>query len=108
MTQAETNTGFARMKTLNIQRGSNSSSYNITNQFTYNGNTYAALTDTEFAQLNQQQYRDRLLSFVMYVYGLNDGLQEDCPDLTQGSEIYNVTLCPITQLGPEYEWSSIQ
>ena len=104
MAQVYSNTGYARMKTLTVRRGSDSSTYTITNQFVYDGSTYTAITDEQFARMSSEDYNARLTAFAHYVYGLNDGLQENCPDITDGADVYNVDWCPLSGPFPEYEW----
>lgn len=89
------NTGYARYKTLVITKGQISASYEITASFTYGGTTYTALTNDQFALLSDRDYEARRTAFINYVYSQHAGLQSDCPDMTQGSVVYDVTLCPI-------------
>lgn len=104
MTQIYSNTGYARMKNLTITRGSDSSTYSFLAQFSYNGTTYQSITDEQLQKMTRPTYLNRLQSFVYYIYSINDGLQTDCPDMTQGAELYNVDWCPLTEPFPEYEW----
>ena len=91
------NTGYARNKTLTVTKGQYEQSYNITDSFTdpTNSEEYEALTDQAFQRLNEEDYQIRLQAFIRYVYSLENGLQADCPDLTQGSVEYNPTMCPV-------------
>lgn len=89
------NTGYARYKTLVITKGQTNASYEITASFTYGATTYPELTNDQFALLSDSDYDARRTAFINYVYSQHDGLQSDCPDMTQGSVVYDVTLCPI-------------
>ena len=89
------NTGYARKKTLAVTKGNTTTNYNITMEFVYNNGRYAALTDSEFAQLTGTEYIDRLNAFIGYVQSLNPGLATDCPDMTIGSIEYNPVSCPV-------------
>lgn len=92
---AYSNTGYARCKTLAIVKGDATKPYRITDKFTYQTAEYPALTDEEFAKLTESEYNRRRSAFISYMYSRHEGLQEDCPDLTLGSCMYDVTLCPI-------------
>lgn len=92
---AYANTGYARCKTLAITKGDASKPYRITDKFTYQTAEYPALTDDEFAKLSESEYNRRRSAFISYMYATHEGLQSDCPDMTLGSLIYDVTLCPI-------------
>lgn len=89
------NTGYARRKILTVTKGSYSQEYNICAAFTLGNESYPALSDAEFAQLNKTEYEERRRAFCEYVYGEEDGLQDDCPDLTLNSVIYDTTSCPL-------------
>lgn len=91
---AYSNTGYARCKTLAIVKGSFSKTYSITAKFTYQ-TEYPELTDEQFAKMSDSDYNRRRSAFISYMYSRLEGLQADCPDMTLGSLIYNVTLCPI-------------
>ena len=89
------NTGYARRKILTVTKGDYSQEYNFCTGFTYNGKAYPSLSDEEFARLNEGEYQARLADFCNYVYGEEDGLEADCPDLTQGSVVYDPVSCPL-------------
>ena len=91
------NTGYARNKTLTVSKGDYEQSYDITGSFVdpANSETYQALTNSAFQRLTEAEYQIRLQAFVRHVYSLEDGLQADCPNLTQGSVEYNPTMCPV-------------
>jgi len=91
------NTGYARNITLTITKGLYEQSYDITSSFTDPSNSaeYEALTTQNFQRLSDEDYQIRLHAFIRYVYSLENGLQADCPDLTQGSVEYNPTMCPV-------------
>lgn len=90
------NTGYARNKTLTVTKGDYTHSYNITDSFAVSGGrSYNALNNQAFARLSPAEYNQRLQDFVAYVYMLEDGLQQDCPDLTTGSVIYDPDSCPV-------------
>ena len=93
------NTGYARNKTLTVTKGTYSQRYDICTGFTWSGRTYASLSDEGFAQLSDADYEQRRAAFIAYVYSLEDGLQTDCPDLTQGSVEYDTVLCPLPNQG---------
>lgn len=92
---AYSNTGYARCKTLVITKGDMSKPFSITAKFRYSTTEYPELTDEQFARLSDTEYNKRRSAFISYMYSMHEGLQTDCPDLTLGSLIYNVTLCPI-------------
>lgn len=89
------NTGYARRKILTITKGDYNQQYNICSGFIDGGKTYPSLSDDEFARLTDAEYNDRLAAFCNYVYGQENGLQADCPDLTQGSIVYDPVSCPL-------------
>ena len=89
------NTGYARRKILTVTKGDYNQQYNICSGFIDDGKTYPALSDDEFARLTDAEYNARLAAFCNYVYGQEDGLQADCPDLTQGSIVYDPVSCPL-------------
>lgn len=89
------NTGYARRKKLTVTKGDYSHEYNICTGFTYNNKVYPSLSDEEFARLTDGEYQARLTDFCNYVYGEEDGLQTDCPDLTVGSVVYDPVSCPL-------------
>ncbi len=89
------NTGYARNASLTVTKGSYSQSYDIRTGFTYDGTTYASLSNDGFAQLSDEDYELRRAAFISYVYSLEPGLQTDCPDMTQGSVEYDTVLCPL-------------
>lgn len=91
---AYSNTGYARCKTLTIVKGDESKSFKITDGFS---SKYTALTDDQFAKMTDSAYEQRRTAFIDYIYSEYEGLEEDCPDLTINSCIYNVELCPIKQ-----------
>jgi len=108
MEKIYSNNGYARMKTLTISRGEDSSIYSFVSQFVYNSTTYPSLTDEQLQKMDRTSYIDRLRSFVNYIYSINEGLQSDCPYMAQGAEIYNTDWCPITGPSSEYNWDNIQ
>lgn len=92
------NTGYARKKMLNVSKGDYSQQYNICSSFTepgVGGATYVALSDDQFAKLSDSEYEARREAFIKYVYSLESGLEDDCPDLTQGSVVYDPVSCPL-------------
>ena len=89
------NTGYARRKILTVSKGDYNQQYNMCSGFTYNGKAYPSISDEEFARLSEGEYQARLTDFCNYVYGEEDGLQADCPDLTQGSVVYDPVSCPL-------------
>lgn len=97
---ARQNTGYARMKTLTVTKGDYSKSYNITDAFTpLGGQTYPALTDSQFAELEQSQYSARLEAFLFNVCSLEPGLESDCPGLIDGAVVWDPMTCPLTIQG---------
>jgi hypothetical protein len=86
VTVNEGNTGDYRMKTLTVSKYVNSSlisgyplSYNITDAFTGNSISYSALSDSDFAALDNLDYARRGVAFYNYVEGLEssfDALNE--------------------------------
>lgn len=96
---AYNNTGYARKKILTVSKGSYTQSYNICNSFTApgsGGNSYQALSNDEFSRLADAEYEQRLEDFIDYVCSLEDGLATDCPDLTDGSVVYDPVSCPLS------------
>ncbi len=93
------NTGYARNASLTVTRGSYSQSYDIRAGFTYGGTTYPSLSNDGFAQLSDGDYERRRADFIAYVQSLEPGLQDDCPDMTQGSVEYDTVLCPLSSTG---------
>ncbi|MBQ5959001.1 MAG: hypothetical protein IJL44_07445 [Bacteroidales bacterium] len=90
------NTGYARNKTLTVTKGDYTHSYNITDSFVVQGGrSYSALSNQAFARLSPGDYNQRLADFITYVCMLEDGLAQDCPDLTTGSVIYDPDSCPV-------------
>lgn len=94
---ARQNTGYARMKTLTVTKGDRAQSYNITDAFTpAGGQAYPALTDVEFAELDETQYGARLEAFLFHVCSHEPGLDSDCPELWEGSTVWDPDTCPVT------------
>jgi hypothetical protein len=92
------NTGYARNKTLIVTKGDYTQSYNICAAFTApGGKAYNQLSDSDFARLRTGEYEQRRSDFIAYVYSLEDGLQNDCPNLATGSVVYDPVSCPIEQ-----------
>lgn len=91
------NTGYARNTKLTVTKGDYSQDYDITERFTdpSNATDYDSLTPQAFQRLTEAEYQIRLQAFIRYVYSLEDGLQNDCPDLTAGSVVWNPTMCPV-------------
>ena len=91
------NTGYARRKILTVAKGDYKQQYNICSGFTdpSNSDEFSALSDEAFARLTDAEYEARRAAFIRYVYDLEDGLQTDCPDLTQGSIVYDPVSCPL-------------
>ena len=89
------------MKTLTVTKGSYSHSYDLCAGFTPPGAERAlpSISDDGFAQLTDGAYEIRRSQFISYVYSLEDGLQNDCPDMTAGSVEYNTVLCPLSAKG---------
>lgn len=92
------NTGYARKKTLNVSKGDYSQTYNLCAAFTapgVGGTSYSALSDDDFAKLSDADYEARRKDFIDYVCSEESGLDTDCPDLTQGSVVYDPVSCPL-------------
>ena len=92
------NTGYYRMKTINVKKYTDGSetedvNYDITDAFSYGGNDYLALTDTELKQLSDALYNTRLGDFKLYIESLHSGLSVDAVE-QNSSTGYNETLCP--------------
>lgn len=87
--------GYARCKCLQLLRGNAGRPFYITNEFTFDNNVYPQLTDEEFARMSDIDYSNRLIAFVNFIYSNHSGLENECPDLTLGSVVKDVTLCPI-------------
>lgn len=85
------------MKVLTVTKGGHTMSYDITAGFTdAQGNNVPQLTDEDFAELDEETYYYLKLQFIEYVCSQEDGLAEDCPDLTTGSEVFDPVSCPLT------------
>ncbi len=93
------NTGYARNKKLTVTKGSYSQTYDLCAAFEANGNSYPAITDNEFALLPEEAWKIRLDDFCQYVYSLEPGLENDIPNLKDGSAEYDTVLCPIKIAG---------
>lgn len=88
------------MKTLTVIKGDYTQSYHITDAFTpLGGQSYPALTDIQFAELDQSQYSARLEAFLFNVCSLEPGLDTDCPDLIDGAVVWDPMTCPLTIQG---------
>ena len=91
-------TGYARRKTLTITRdGDADREFLLTDAFTdpTTATAFAAISDRELALLDDTDYYTRRDAFINYVYAQVQGLQADCPDLTQGSVDYDPVSCPL-------------
>ena len=99
------NTGYARNTTLTVTKGDYIQSYNILAAFTdpADDTEYAALDTEGFQRLSDPDYELRLQAFCRRVYGEEEGLEADCPDLTRGSVEYDPDHCrvPIIVSGDE-------
>lgn len=95
------NTGYARYAKLTITKGDYTSHprYDLRSGFTYGNTIYPSLSDDGFAQLSDGDYERRRADFIAYVYSEEPGLQDDCPDMTQGSVEYDTELCKLPNLG---------
>lgn len=92
------NTGYARNKTLTVTKGDYTQDYNICDAFTApGGKAYGQLSNSAFARLSAAEYGRRRTDFIAYVYSLEDGLQSDCPNLADGSVVYDPVSCPIEE-----------
>lgn len=90
-------TGYARKKLLTISKGDYTQEYNICAAFTAPGGTaYTALSNDSFARLSDAEYEQRRDDFIAYVYSQETGLAADCPDMTEGSVVYDTVACPLT------------
>lgn len=94
------NTGYARNTTLTVTKGDYSQTYNILTAFTdpADETEYAALDPDDFKRLSDPDYELRLQAFCRYVYGEEQGLEADCPDLTRGSVEYDPDHCPVPHI----------
>lgn len=99
------NTGYARNKTLTVTKGSYSQTYDITAGFMSNSTTYPSLSDSGFAQLTEEEYKQRLADFIDYVYSQENGLSSNCPNMDEGSVVWNPTLCQLPGVQQEEEES---
>ena len=93
------NTGYARYAILTVTKGAYSQLYDMRSGFIYGGTTYPSLSDDGFAQLSDGDYERRRADFIAYVYSEEPGLQDDCPDMTQGSVEYDTELCKLPNMG---------
>lgn len=90
------NTGYARKKLLTVSKGDYTQNYDICAAFTAPGGAvYAALSNESFARLSDAEYEQRRDDFIAYVYSRETGLSTDCPDLTEGSVVYDTIACPL-------------
>lgn len=97
------NTGVERCKTVQIDKQINGASvigypkdYSILSAFTANGNSYSLITETDFQQMSDVNYLQRLSDFKDYVESIEEIASID--DITEtGYEAYrtNTTSCPI-------------
>ena len=97
---AYTNNGYARNTVLTVNKGDYSHDYSLLDNFEIpGGNAYEKITTEDFALLDDKSYEQRRDDFILYVYSLEKGLADDCPDLTQGSVEYDTVLCPLSSPG---------
>lgn len=89
------NTGYARCMTLTVTKGEYSQTYNITDAIHFGNRDLPAITPEQFARLTRAEYQDRLNLFCSYVYFQESGLQDDCPDLTEGASYPDPDTCKI-------------
>lgn len=102
-------TGTARRKRITITRGDEPSrDFMLTSDFTDpSTNTYyAAITDKQLALMDDTDYYTRRNAFIRFVYSQVDGLEADCPDLTQGSVEYDPVSCPLNTIIDEAAWDN--
>lgn len=97
------NTGIERCKTLSIAKSVDGvtlsgypKTYSILIAFTANSNSYGVLTETEFKQLPEADYLNRLADFEDYVSAAEDYVDIDA-NTESGWEAYreNTSSCPI-------------
>ena len=96
---AQQNTGYARMKTLTVTKGDYTHSYNVTDAFVVNNVNNYSMTDAEFGLLSDEDYTIRMNLFLSYVFSQEQGLEGDCPDIRNGSLVWDPTTCPLTIQG---------
>lgn len=91
------NNGYARNTVLTVTKGDYSKDYNLLNDFVVpGGNAYQKINAEAFSLLDDNEYEHRRDDFILYVYSLEEGLESDCPDMTEGSVEYNTMVCPLT------------
>lgn len=101
---AYTNNGYARNTVLTVAKGDYSHDYSLLDDFEApGGNVYSKITAEEFAQIDDNKYEERRDDFILYVCSLEDGLADDCPDMTEGSVEYDTIVCPLTGNGGNNE-----
>ena len=85
------------MKVITVTKGDHTQSYDITAGFQPPGEeVYPQITDADFAALDDGDYVVFRAAFLRYVCSQEPGLAADCPDLADGSTVFNPTLCPLT------------
>lgn len=89
------NNGYSRRRYLTITKGSYTKQYDFLSSFVDNGTNYGSISITTLKYMNDADYETRLRAFARYVYSQESGLQDDCPDISIGSSVYNTTLCPL-------------
>ncbi|MBQ4278365.1 MAG: hypothetical protein IJC16_00230 [Rikenellaceae bacterium] len=96
---AYVNTGMQRSLTFTLTKKVNGTTVSTTN---YDGRlafgSYAQISDTELASMDEAQYLARLEAFKAYVEGIEADLDVDQATIA-GAQAYrqNLTACPIGQ-----------
>ena len=91
------NTGQARRKTLYIEKGDESHTYDLCAGFTdpVSHQTYPSISNEGFARLTEAEFNTRMRGFCNYVYSLHEGLEQDCPDIASSNVITDLISCPV-------------
>ena len=106
-TMATQNTGFARMKALTVTKGDYTHTYYITGSFVDpdSQRQYQAIDDSTFAQMSEDDFAQRRDDFIHYVCYTEDGLGDQCPNIAQGSVMWDPSTCPITLQKEQEQWA---
>mgnify|MGYP007101848429 CR=1 FL=1 len=104
---ARQNTGYARMKVLTVTKGDYTQSYDITQPWTdpTSNNYPMSVTADTIADLDDGDYEELRDRFIAYVCSMEPGLSTDCPDLTEGSVVWDPQTCPITLETADEQWA---
>lgn len=95
------------MKKLTLTKGEYSQDYYITAAFhnPHDNTDLPAITDNELALMEDEDFDARLEAFLHYVvYSEDERLIADCPDLANGSVVWDPVTCPVTVTRTNEPW----